>query len=111
MKDRWLIGVVIVLAVALGFMLGKSGMVSEAQAQASEGRAGNLICVVGPPSRSYIPIVLVDGLEQRMLVYEYFITGDSLELTAARPFTYDRQMAPYNNTGITVEEVRRGPRF
>jgi hypothetical protein len=106
MKDKWFGVVILGLAMLFGYFLAGNGIFSRAEAQVSEGQAGGIICVVGGQNRNYLPIVLVDTREQRLLVYEFYGQGN-LYLRAARPYMYDRMMPPYKNGGLTVADVRR----
>lgn len=106
MKDKWFGVVVLGLAILFGYLLAGSGMFSRAEAQVSGGEAGGVICVVGPQSQGYLPIVLVDTREQRLLVYEFRSQGN-IYLRAARPYMYDRMMPPYRNGEPSVIEVRK----
>jgi len=106
MREKWLAAVLLGLAALFGYILAESDFFSKAQAQASEGQSAGVICVMGQELRGYVPIVLIDTREQRLLVYEYYMPGHSIELEAVRPYMYDRMAPPLRNKGISVEEVR-----
>jgi len=97
---------VALVAVAAGFVLAGSGVLRSAQAQ-SEGRTSGVICVVGQEVNGYAPIVLVDVPDQSIMVYEYSYGNDRIELTAARTYRFDKQMADWQTEGPTVETVRQ----
>jgi len=108
MKNRLLSVLALALAVLFGCLIGGNNFFSRAEAQVAGGQAGGVICVVGEQYQGYLPIVLVDTREQRLLVYEYYYPGNSIELQACRPYMFDRVMPPYHNRGITVNDVKGG---
>jgi len=110
MKDRWQsTAVVVLLALIFGFLLGRSTL-PRAEAQTSEGTAGRVTAVLGSPmgaQTAYSPIVVIDGLQQSLMLYEYSYRGRSIELKAARSFRYDKEIKELNNKGLSVDDVRK----
>ena len=70
------------------------------------GAAGNMICVLGTERGGYAPIVLIDGQERTILIYEYAYANDEIELTSARTFEFDRLIKEFNVEGLSVGEVQ-----
>jgi hypothetical protein len=102
---EWKVAFLVLLSVVAGVLLAGRGVLPAARGQ-SEGRAGNLICVLGENLRGYAPIVLVDGQERTILVYEYSYGDDRIELTSARTFEFDRLIKEYNVEGLSVGQVQ-----
>ena len=106
MARHWQSAVVVVVALAAGIALGGSGLLRMAYGQ-SEGRTSGVICVVGEERNGYAPIVLIDVPDQTVLVYEYDYSDNSIELTAARTYRFDKQLTDFQTTGVTVDAVRK----
>lgn len=106
-RQDWKTALIVLLSVMAGFFLAGSGVLSSAYGQ-SEGRAGDVVCVVGQERNGFAPIVLVDLSDQTILVYEYSYANDRIELTSARTYRFDKLMTEYNIRGLTVEQVREG---
>ena len=106
MKQDWRFpALVAVVALALGYLVAQRGLLSKAEAQVTGARAGSVTCLMGEATRTYYPIILVDALEETILVYEFKTLSD-LRLSAARTYRYDKQIPEYNNTGMSVDEVK-----
>jgi hypothetical protein len=103
---RWKLACLILAGVAFGAFLSNHIGLPRAQAQ-GDGRAGNVVVVVGQESASDLPIILMDASEQTLLIYIYDIGSEDLELMAARTFRFDRLLTQFNNDGVTVDDVRR----
>ena len=105
-NKEWRTAFIVLVSLVAGAFLAGSGILPGARAQ-SEGRAGNIICVMGRDRNGYAPIVLVDGREQTVLVYEYSYANHRIELTSARTYEFDRLINEFNIEGITVKKVRQ----
>ncbi len=105
-KKEWKTALIVLVSVTAGFLLAGSGILSRVHGQ-SEGRTAGVICVVGQAVSQYAPIVLIDVPDQTILVYEYGYQNDTIELTAARTFRWDKLLTDFQTDGVTVEEVRR----
>jgi len=105
-EGTWKTALVAVVALAAGVVLAGSGLLDSAQAQ-SEGRTSGVICVVGEQRNGYAPIVLIDVPDQSIMVYEYSYSDDRIELTAARTYRFDKQLADFQTEGPTVDTVRQ----
>jgi len=103
--ENWKTAVIVLLAVALGVLVGGSGLMGRADAQ-SEGAAGGVICVMGEVAANDAPIVLVDVPDQTIIIYEYSYSDDTIELTSARTYRWDKRLEEFQIDGPTVEEVR-----
>jgi hypothetical protein len=107
MGDRdWKLAIAVLVSLMAGVLLAGSGILPAADGQ-SEGRAGNVICVVGEERNGYAPIVLVDTREEALLVYRYSYADYQLELGSVRTYAFDKQLREYNIDGPTVEAVAR----
>ena len=109
MKSNWpMVVSVAACALTVGLLVGSTstGVLRPARAQ-SEGVVGRVIAVMGPQDRQYVPIAIVDTLEQTMCIYEYSYTARRLKLVCARTYRYDKQLVEYDNYGPSVVEVRR----
>ena len=108
MKRRWTtIGLVIVGSLLLGFLLTQRGVLRPAEAQ-SEGVVGRVIVAMGTPRDRFVPIVVVDTVEQSLVVYQYRYLARTLQLASVRTYRYDKQLPEYNNDreGVSVNAVR-----
>ena len=100
---------VVLLAVALGFVLAGGGVLKMAQAQ-GEMQTGRIAVVAGPIRTVDLPIILVDSREETMMVYEYDMAQKELNLIAARTFRFDKLLAQFEvkgRNGPSVDEVKR----
>lgn len=104
--DRWKLACLLFAGIAFGAFMSRHVSMPQAHAQA-DGRAGNVVIVVGQETARKLPIVLMDASEQTLLVYEYDLTGEDLELMAARTFRFDRLLTQFNVDGVTVQDVQR----
>ena len=102
---EWKMAFVILVSVMAGVFLAGSGILPAAHGQ-SEGRAGSVICVVGQERQGFAPVVLIDGQERTILIYEYSYANDRIELTSARTFEFDRLVKEFNVEGLSVGEVQ-----
>jgi len=101
MKERWqTTAVLVMLALIFGFLLGHSAILPRAEAQ-GEATAGRIATMMGQPvttrGQILVPIVIVDGLQQSIMVYDYSLTAEVLELKAARSFRWDKEIVEYKN--------------
>jgi hypothetical protein len=103
--ENWKTAAIVLLAVALGVLLGGRRLTNQADAQ-SEGSAGGVICVMGEVAGNDAPIILVDVPDQSIMVYEYSYSGDTIELTSARTYRWDKRLTEFQTDGPTVDEVR-----
>ena len=104
MKTKFITGLLVIVAALSGYLLALHGEgAGTARAQSS---SGNLICKVPQGSGGDTPIVLVDTESQRVVVYEYDVASNNMELAGVRPYMYDVEAGPYNNRGPTVREVQ-----
>ncbi|MCK4298560.1 MAG: hypothetical protein KAX80_03445 [Planctomycetes bacterium] len=106
-KEDWKTGLIVVLAVVVGILLAQSGILSSKAYAQSEGQAPGVICVLGYPVNGYAPIVLVDVPDQTLIVYEYSYGSDTIELTAARTYRFDRRLKEFNIEGPSVADVMK----
>jgi len=105
MHKNWQSAVLLLVAVALGFILAQDGILPRAQAQ-GDGAAGHVICVMGQERSGYAPVVLVDTLEQSVLVYEYSYRSRLLELESARTYRFDKMLLNFETSGPSIGDVR-----
>ncbi|MFO7956981.1 MAG: hypothetical protein R6X33_07750 [Candidatus Brocadiia bacterium] len=103
--ENWKTAAIVLLAVALGVLLGGSRLTNRAHAQ-SEGSSGGLIAVMGEVAGNDAPLILVDVPDQTIMVYEYSYSGDTIELTSARTYRWDKRLTDYETDGPSVDEVR-----
>ena len=99
--------VTVVIALAFGYFLAR-GPAREAEAQGMVSEAGNTIVVVGQERNARIPIFLVDTREQTLCVYRYDFNANSLELSVARTYAWDKKLQEYGETRPDPDDVRRG---
>ena len=97
---------IVLVSVMAGVLLAGSGMLPVAQGL-SEGRAGDVVCVVGEERNGVAPIILVATRDETLLAYEYSYANDQIELKSARTYQFDRRIREFNIDGITVEQVAR----
>lgn len=108
MKQKWQTALLLLLvALILGYLVGRSGTVPSAEAQSAGARAGKIICLIGEGRGNVFPIALVDTLEETLVIYEFNVQTNRLELQAARNFRFDKQIPSYHNAGISIEDVRQ----
>ncbi len=104
--DNWKTAVIVLLAVALGVVLGGGGLLERADAQ-TQGAAGGVIAVMGEQLRGDAPLVLVDTREESIMVYDYSYSRNTIELTSARTYRWEKRLSDWQTRGPSVEEVRR----
>ena len=105
-RARTLVAACAVAALVLGYLIGKATM-PEVQAQGMVSNAGNTIVVAGAERSARIPIFLVDTREQTVCVYRYDFNANSLELSAARSYEWDKKIQQYGRSrGPTPAQVR-----
>ena len=105
MNKNWQSAVLLLAALALGFVLARDGILPGAQAQ-GDGAAGHVICVMGLERSSHAPVVLVDTLEQSILVYDYSYASRNLKLESARTYRFDKMLIEFENSGPSIGDVR-----
>jgi hypothetical protein len=102
----WRLAAIVLACVLAGVLLAGSGLLPAAQAQ-SEGRAGQVVVVLGQVwSNGYAPIVLLDSQDETLLVYEYSYQDERVKFSCARSYRFDKLVTEFNNSGPTVEQVR-----
>jgi len=97
----------VLLGMAAGALLVQSGLLFPKAYAQSEGRAGNVICVVGEESNQYAPVVLVDTLDQTIMVYRYSYSDYEIKLTAVRTYQWDKKLVEWPEVRPTVQQVRQ----
>jgi len=105
-QGMWKTAFVAVACLAVGLALGGNGLLTRAEAQSGGGASGT-ICVVGQERNGSAPIVLVDVGDQSLVVYEYSYGNNRIELTAARTYRFDKQLADWQTEGPNVDLVRQ----
>ncbi len=101
----WKMAVVILVALAAGVLLAGGRLLPGTYAQGQMG-AGGVVCVVGEAVSGDVPVFLVDAADQALVVYEYDISSDELELTSVRSYRYDKRLTDFHTKDPTVESVR-----
>ncbi len=103
---NWKTAVLVLAALVVGGWLAGRGPAPGAQAQVVGG-TGNVIAMIGTERSGDVPIVLVDSNEQSVVVYEYDLGTNRIELAAVRSYRYDRRLADWHGTNRpSVEDVR-----
>ncbi|MFP4028505.1 MAG: hypothetical protein ACLFWL_12000 [Candidatus Brocadiia bacterium] len=92
MKEKWqMTTIMVLLALIVGYLAGKA-FVRPAEAQMN-GEAGNVTILIGPVDNGDIPVMLLDSLAQALVIYEYDLSSNRLELKNARTYRYDKALA------------------
>ncbi len=104
-RGSWKTAGIVLLAVALGVALGGGGLLDRAEAQ-TQGEAGGVIAVMGEQLRGDAPLVLVDTREESIMVYDYSYSRNTIELTSARSYRWDKRLEDWETRGPSVDEVR-----
>ena len=116
---KWNYVLIVFLALLVGILgtlvitrsAGRGGERGIAWAQDSA-QAGNIIGLIGQNDpRGRVPIVLIDGVQQTMIIYEYDVSNQTLRLQRARSYRDDRQLVDFASKGTvpttpTVREVK-----
>ena len=105
MKNKWQAVALALMALVLGYVLGHNGLFPGAQAQ-SESAAGRVAVVMGSERNGYVPIVLVDTLEQTLMIYEYSYAGRRMELKSARTYRFDKQLMEFRVGEPSVRQIQ-----
>ena len=113
---KWNHVLMVFLALLVGILgtlvvtrsVGRGGERGIAWAQDSA-QAGNIIGLIGqihPTGR--VPIVLIDGVQQTLIIYEYDVSNQMLRLQRVRSYRYDRQLVDFASKGSvpTTPSVR-----
>jgi len=106
MAEMRLERIVVVVLLVVVCVMGTALLPRRAAAQA-DGQAGNVTIVLAEMRNGSVPIVLVDGTEQTLLVYEYDYGSDEIELQCARTYRFDKLLTEFNSGRPSVEDVRK----
>jgi hypothetical protein len=105
MGREWKTALVVLAAVAVGVLLGGSGVISRAYA-VSTGQSSGVVALLGDERSGAAPIILVDIPDETVIAYEYSYSNNEIELTSARTFRYDKLLTDWQSSGPSVDEVR-----